>query len=214
MNSDEIDTNIDSIKFVTHDFILNVSGDGSSATNVLDDVPGFVVLVMRVCAMNEYMLATEYGGALLGLFTLKEEHRLVKLRTDECLKQLRQNNVWLLKHKTIDNAYVMLRGKITCVPDWKFSSLVSYRCMPAGSTFPWGFIWIFDSDKLTLQQPREQLTDNLLNYEYKGQPSDKFDTWNEWENEDTENRFWGFVNEEIGSFLLFFEFFFASFLSV
>ena len=187
---------------MTYDSILNVSGDGSSATNVLGDVPGFVILVMRVCAMNEYMLATEYGGALLGLFTLKEEHRLVKLRTDECLKQLRQNNVWLLKHKTIDNAFVVLRAKITCVPDWKFLALVAFRCMPAGSTFPWGFVWIYDSARHALQQPRVQLTDELLEYEYKGQPSDddKFDTWKEWENEDTNNMFWGFVNDEIGFF--------------
>ena len=140
-----------------------------------------------------------YGGCLLSLLTVREEHPYVAKVFGECLRSIKNRGVWVYQHPHSDNHYIVLRPKdVVCVPDWKFWSSVATLSFNAGSNYPFDKIWIYDpnlnvsDDRDKLSQPHRQHVYKLLEYEYVSDTPAFKDFGN------FDKICWGFVTDEIG----------------
>ena len=195
-------TNIQNCQFAGYDFLSCVSGDGSYTKNTTEDVDNFAALILKICAVNEYMQSTLYGGGLLAFYTVKEESSPITNRCNEYLEQLTGNTIFLLKHPTIPNGYVAMRNHPQCVPDWKFLVYHIVKAFPASAKRPFPGVWVMhtsiESENVAdkISQPMKQGIGDLLTYEYKEQPFDDLETMNQYETD-----CWGLIDQQMGCLL-------------
>ena len=103
----------------------------------------------------------------------------------------------MLKHPKFVNSYVVIKCFITSVADMKFRHLHIFPSMTPASNHCFPGVWFWDHDRQKVTQPNIKEIYKLLDYKYVGETNIPVETWKDKFTESC----WGFVNENIGSFL-------------